>query len=317
MSLVLGLASAGAQADFSNRDEVKTFIDEMVENHAFERDELKRTFTQAKPLPKVVEAISRPAEAMPWHRYRPIFLQPARIEGGIRFWKEHADVLERAEQKYGVPPHIIVAILGVETSYGKHRGGYRIIDSLSTLAFDYPPRGRFFRGQLEEYLLMAREEKMSPLSLKGSYAGAMGLPQFIPSSFRAYAVDFDGDGRRDLWDNVEDVIGSVANYFSRHGWEAGEAVAYPATVSGERHGELLERGVKPKTAAAKLGDYGVATKANLPADTPVSLIELAQTNGPEYWVTRKNFYVITRYNHSSLYAMAVHQLSQAIRDGVK
>lgn len=317
VTLTLTLACAEAQADFSNRKDVGAFIDEMVQSHGFERDELRRTFTQVKPLPKVLEAISRPAEAKPWHQYRPIFLGADRIEGGIRFWKEHAAILERAEREYGVPAHIIVAILGVETRYGKNRGGYRIIDSLSTLAFDYPPRGQFFRGQLEQYLLMSREEEISPLSLKGSYAGAMGLPQFIPSSFRSYAVDFDGDGRRDLWEDVEDVVGSVANYFSRHGWEPGEAVAYPASVSGERHGELLELGISPKTAAAKLPEYGVSVQSDIPAEANVSLIKLDQTDGPEYWVTRKNFYVITRYNHSSLYAMAVHQLSEAIRKGME
>lgn len=317
LSLVLGLASTGVQADFSQRKEVHAFISQMVEKHAFSRGDLEQTFAKAEKQPGILKAISRPAESKPWHQYRPIFLGADRIKGGIRFWKEHADALQRAEQEYGVPPHIIVAIVGVETRFGKHAGGYRVIDALSTLAFDYPPRSDFFRGQLEEYLLMAREEKISPLSLKGSYAGAMGQPQFIPSSFRTYAVDFDGDGRRDLWEDVDDVIGSVANYFHRHGWERGEEVAYPARLKGKRYVELLERGVKPKTAAGKLGNYGVDIDADLAADTPVSLIELEQADRPEYWVTRNNFYVITRYNHSSLYAMAVHQLSQAIRAGMK
>jgi membrane-bound lytic murein transglycosylase B len=317
LSLALGLASAGANADFSNRQDVRAFIDKMVDEHAFSRSDLVQTFAAAKKRSDILEAISRPAESKPWHQYRPIFLGEDRIKGGVRFWKAHADALERAEREYGVPPHIIVAILGVETRFGKHAGGYRVIDALSTLAFDYPPRSGFFRGQLEQYLLMAREEKISPLSLKGSYAGAMGQPQFIPSSFRTYAVDFDGDGRRDLWEDVDDVIGSVANYFHRHGWEPGEGIAYRARVEGDRYGELVDRGVEPKTAAGKLADYGVSVDANLAPDTPVSLIELEQRDGPEYWVTRNNFYVITRYNHSSLYAMAVHQLSQAIRAGMK
>jgi len=315
--LTLGLLASGAHASLPENNKVHLFIDEMVENHDFGRSELEKTFAEVERLPGVLEAISRPAESKPWYQYRPIFVTNDRVREGIQFLREHAAILEKAEREYGVPPHIIVAILGVETRYGKHRGGYRVIDALSTLAFEYPPRSSFFRRQLEHYLLMTREESMSPFSLKGSYAGAMGQPQFIPSSFRSYAVDFNEDGRRDLWDDPEDIIGSVANYFHRHGWQPGKPVIHRAMVAGDGYTELVDRGLKPQTAAGELDRFAVFAEESIPDGAQVSLIELEQRDTKEYWVARKNFYVITRYNHSPLYAMAVHQLSQAISAGME
>ncbi|MEO6696999.1 MAG: lytic murein transglycosylase B [Gammaproteobacteria bacterium] len=296
-----------------SKPELRGFMDEMVSKHNFQRTELAALFSQAALRPDIIEAISRPAEAKPWHEYRNIFVTEDRIQAGVEFWNSHAADLARAEKSYGVPPEIIVAIIGVETRYGKNTGSYRVLDALSTLAFDYPPRSDFFRGELEQFLLLTREEKIPPLSLTGSYAGAMGLPQFIPSSFRSYAVDFDGDGKRDLWNNTSDAIGSVAHYFSEHGWQMGKAVASPAEVSGEHYLDVLENGLKPVLSIAQLREQGVRVSAPLPADALGSLLQFENESGMEYWVGLQNFYVITRYNHSALYAMAVYQLSQEIR----
>lgn len=216
-----------------------------------------------------------------------------------------------------MPASIITAIIGVETRYGRYRGSYRVIDSLSTLAFAYPKRAKFFRGQLKQFLVMAREEKMDPLKPLGSYAGAMGQPQFIPSSFRHYAIDFDGDGKRDLWDNMDDIIGSVANYFSRHHWRAGEAITSRATVNGKVAKSLLKGGYKPSFKAAELKKHKINGTHEISPNQDVALIALEQKRGHEYWIGFHNFYVITRYNHSPLYAMAVYQLSEAIRSGAK
>jgi len=309
------LLSAGtATADLSGHPEADRFIDEMVQRHDFPRGELEHLFARTEIRQPILDAIARPAEKKPWHQYRPIFLTEDRIRGGAAFWERHAETLAAAEAEYGVDPAIIVAILGVETRYGRHRGGHRVVDALATLAFEYPPRARFFRSELEQFLLMTREEGIDPLTLQGSYAGAMGQPQFIASSFRNYAVDFDGDGRRDLWENSADVIGSVANYLHRHGWEAGSAIAFPAQVSGETPSALLDAGIRPSLTVAELKAQGIEPPAALADDTPVALLALERKAGePAHWITLNNFYAITRYNHSPLYAMAVHQLAQAIR----
>jgi membrane-bound lytic murein transglycosylase B len=295
-------------------EEIDRFIGQMAEQHDFPRQELEQLFARAVHQPGIIEAITRPAESKPWYQYRPIFVTEQRINGGVAFWQENSELLARAEAQYGVPAHIIVAIIGVETFYGRHKGGYRVLDALSTLGFDYPPRGRFFRGQLEQFLLMAREERRDPLEFLGSYAGAMGMPQFIPSSFRSYAVDFDGDGRRDLWENRADIIGSVANYFSRHHWRKGEAVASRARLKGGAPRAMLEKGLTPAISLAELEAAGIAPHAPLDGIDKAALLALDSTpEEQEYWITLHNFYVITRYNRSPLYAMAVYQLGEAIR----
>ncbi len=294
--------------------DIATFIDRMVTEHSFSRAKLKQLFSQVKYQPSIIKAITRPAEAKPWYRYRPIFLTEKRINGGLKFWKEHASLLARAEKRYGVPAQVIVAIIGVETFYGRHKGGYRVIDALSTLGFDYPPRSQFFLGELEQFLLMAREEKRDPLDFLGSYAGAMGMPQFIPSSFRSYAVDFDGDGSRDLWDNHADIIGSVANYFSRHHWRSGEPIGDRIALTKKAPEHLLDKGLAPSLSLTDLRASGISPPSPLSEDEAVALLAFESKEGEqEYWLTRHNFYVITRYNHSPLYAMAVHQLAEAIR----
>lgn len=295
-------------------DPVAEFITEQVEEHGFERAELERLLGEAEHRQDIIEAITRPAERLPWHRYRPIFLKPERIDGGVAFWAEHETLLERLAAEYGVPAEIMVAIVGVETFYGRHKGRHRVIDALTTLAFDYPPRASFFRSELSHYLLLSREEGWDPLSHTGSYAGAMGMPQFISSSYRHYAVDGDGDGRRDLFTNPADALASVANYFRRHGWRDGGAVALPARLSGEAWRELVVPELKPRHTVDELIRAGVSVGEPPAPELAARLLVLEGADGDEPWLTLDNFYVITRYNHSPLYAMAVYQLSQAIRE---
>jgi membrane-bound lytic murein transglycosylase B len=304
-----------AQAnDITQRADVHAFIDTMVNKHQFNKDGLNQLFAQTQIRPKIIDAITRPAEGKPWHQYRPIFVTEKRIHAGVEFWQANEQLLARAEQIYGVPAEIITAILGVETFYGKQKGGYRVIDSLATLAFDYPKRSTFFRSELEQFLLMTREEEMDPLTVMGSYAGAMGLPQFISSSFRSYAIDFDDDGKRDIWDNTADVIGSVANYFKRHGWSPGGAIITQADIDNNNSIKpLVEKGIKPHSSIRQLQAQGIHTNGKISPDSQAAIIELEQKNGHEYWLGLNNFYVITRYNHSPLYAMAVYQLGQEIR----
>lgn len=293
--------------------EVQSFIREMARKHGFDPNELSRQFGQTQPQRKILDAMAKPAEAKPWHAYRQLFLTETRIQDGARFWSQYAPALEQASARYGVPPEYLVAILGVETSYGRNTGSYRIIDALATLGFFHPRRGGYFRSELENFLLLCREEGIDPLVPKGSYAGAMGFPQFMPSSFRRYAADLDGDARRDIWTNPADAVGSVASYFAAHGWQSGAPVAFPAQVKGAAWRGLLNGDPKPGHSAAEARQKGVSTRATLAGDTPVKLLQMEELDGPGHWLTLQNFYVITRYNHSPLYAMAVHELAQAIR----
>jgi membrane-bound lytic murein transglycosylase B len=310
-------ASSGPAPENPNalvsRPELRAFIDEMVARYDFNSVDLVNVFSGVELRSDIVAAISRPAEAKPWFEYRPIFLTEARIDGGVRFWDAQAEILQLAEAEFGVDAQVIVAIIGVETRYGSNTGSYRVIDALSTLAFDYPPRSKFFRGELEQFLLLAREEDVDLATIKGSYAGAMGYGQFIPSSYRHYAVDFDGNGKRDLWNSPMDIVGSVANYLHLHGWELGQPVAVPARVTGEKFRLLLDQGMKPQLTLERIGTYGVEPVSPVPDNKLAALIELEGREGPQYWLVFNNFYVITRYNRSPLYAMAVYQLSEEIR----
>jgi membrane-bound lytic murein transglycosylase B len=297
---------------YSQRDDVREFIASMNSKHQFANDELSALFRQANFRQDIIDAMTRPAEKKPWHEYRPIFINAKRIDGGVKFREENAEILQRAEDRFGVPAEIVTAIIGVETLYGRNTGRHRVVDALTTLAFDYPPRSAFFRGELEQYLLLAREEKFDPLALTGSYAGALGKPQFIPSSYRSYAVDFDGDNRRDLLDNVADAIGSVANYLSVHNWRRGQPVASRIRPGTKIPAELIARGIKPHTSVAEFARIGITTEEALPPDAAAAIIELEGVDGPEYWLGLDNFYSITRYNRSSLYAMAVYQLATEI-----
>ena len=293
---------------------VDKFINKMVATHQFDKQELTSLFSKVEPKNSIVKAISRPAEkSIPWHKYRKIFLKDKQINGGVQFWQQHAEALNAAENKYGIPAKIIVAILGVETRYGGNVGSYRVIDALSTLAFKYPPRSKFFTSELEHFLLLTREENMSQLSPLGSYAGAMGLGQFMPSSYREYAVDFDEDGQRDIWTNPTDAIGSIANYLKRHGWVEGKSIAHRTRFSGDVPTALVKKGYKPSFTRANLREKGVSLTTLPEGQDKIALISLTQQQGEEYWLVRKNFYAITRYNHSRMYAMAVTQLAKEIQ----
>jgi len=299
---------------FEDQEPIQQFIQEMATEHKFDKESLTELFKHSRKYQSILDAISRPAEAKPWYEYRPIFVNRERVRSGVMFWNTNADIIEKVATKYQVSPQIMVAIVGVETRYGKHKGRYPVLDSLSTLAFAYPPRAKFFRSELKQYLLMTREEKFNPLEQKGSYAGAMGMPQFISSSFRRYAVDFDGDGRRDLWDNTADVFGSIANYFKRHGWQANQPIAHRVSVSGLKYRSLIDGELKPRFSPEELRLAGVILPDDLPSDLKGNLIRLDSGDGPEYWAVWNNFYVISRYNHSALYSMAVFQLGKEIVD---
>ncbi len=301
-------------ADYSQQAEAKIFMDEMVSKHQFVKEDLLKWMRSAEKKQNILDAISRPAEkSKPWRDYRPIFIQPQRVSSGVEFWQQHAQTLDAAEKKYGVEREIIVAIIGVETGFGKNMGSHRVIDALTTLAFDYPPRSPFFRSELVNYLLLTREQQKDPLAFKGSYAGAMGYGQFMPSSYRNWAVDFDGDGFKDIWNNPVDAIGSVANYFKAHGWKHKNAVVIPAEFTGDKT-KLVFNEIQPvKTPYKEWKKRGLKAKQKTAYTLPLLAIEFDGAAGLEYWLGLHNFYVITRYNRSPMYAMAVYQLSQEIK----
>ncbi len=299
--------------DYFSGSEVREFIAELVKKDGFSQPELEKLFAGIDHKQNVLDAISRPAEGKAWREYRPIFLTKSRIQQGVAFWKENQEILERAEATYGVPAEIIVAILGVETRYGQNFGSFRVIDALATLGFHYEPRATFFRKELREFLLMAREEKQDPFSMLGSYAGAMGYPQFIPSSFRAYAVDFDGNGRRDFWSGSIDAIGSIGNYLAKNGWQRDGGIVVRTKKAGTATVPLGKIGRKPEWTAADLRARGIEPSPDLPADTRVSVVHLEGAYGDEYWLALHNFHMIMTYNRSQLYAMAVYQLAQEVR----
>ncbi|MDQ7015790.1 MAG: lytic murein transglycosylase B [Gammaproteobacteria bacterium] len=308
---VLLLAASLAEAAYSDRQDVRQFIQKMVKKHQLNKATLTELFRGAEKQNVVLKAMAKPAEGvMQWHRYRRIFLTDNRINKGVAFWRDNRALLEKAEKEFGVPARIIVAIIGVETYYGKRWGTLPVLDTLITLAFDYPKRAKFFTKELEHFLLLQEQESIDVRKVTGSYAGAMGMPQFISSSYRAYAVDFDGDGRRDLWNSKADVIGSVANYFKRHGWTMGQPVTEQLHPKGNAYKSLLSKKLKPKRSAQQLKKAGFAVEAK--KGERFSVTEFIQKKSTDVWLGRHNFYVITRYNHSPMYAMAVYQLSEEI-----
>jgi membrane-bound lytic murein transglycosylase B len=292
------------------------FVDRMVSTHHFDRAELTAVLSKAEINQKILDTIAKPAErVVPWYEYRLIFVTPERIGAGVQFWKNNAATIERVAKQYGVAPEMLVAIVGVETYFGTRMGGYRVIDALSTLAFAYPPRAKFFASQLEEFLLLTREEKVDVFQPMGSYAGAMGAGQFTPSSYRAYAVDENEDGHRNIWTDWEDVLGSVANYFKESGWRTGEPVVAkatrPAGFAGPEPGNKLDL----DATVGAVAKQGYVFDTTQPADARAGVFSFeAKDGGTEYWVGYHNFSVITRYNRSAKYALAAHQLGQAIRD---
>lgn len=313
--LMLTGAGTGYAADGYDTHPLADEVVAKLTEQGFDAEEVRKVLAEARRQESILEAISRPAERrLTWGEYRKIFVEPNRITQGVSFWQEHEDTLKRAEETYGVPAEIIVAIIGVETRYGRIMGRYRVLDALATLGFDYPRRADFFRGQLIEFMQMVREENLDPTALVGSYAGAMGYGQFIPSSFRNYAVDFDADGKRNIWSNKVDAIGSVANYFNEHGWKAGEPVRSNVVMNNPADPQWINAGLKPEVSLAEWEARGISTRRDLDPEQKATLMELTMEDGEHYWFGLHNFYVITRYNHSHLYAMAVYELSQAIRE---
>jgi len=311
--LLLACCGPAWAVPLADNPPLRALIDRLVQQDGFDRSEVERLLTEATYQQSIVDAITRPAEKMPWSRYRPIFMTEERINGGVAFWQQHADLLARAERELGVPAAVITAIIGVETRYGANTGRYRALDALTTLTVAGLPRSAFFSQELRELFLLGREEHVDPFTITGSYAGALGLPQFIPSSYRAYAVDFDHDGRRDLLGSPADAIGSVANYLNRHGWTYGQSISAAATVTPAA-ASLAGTDPTPRLLLAELRRQGVtaATDKTVPASAKAALIRLDGDQGDEYHLGFQNFYVITRYNHSPLYAMAVTQLAAAI-----
>lgn len=324
--LLLTLLFPGiALADYGERDDVQALIDELVAE-GLDRERITDLLASAERQEKILEAIARPAErTMTWAQYRRLFVQEERIEQGVAFWREHRDWFEKAESEKGVPQEIILAIIGVETRYGRHKGNWRVIDALATLGFDYPPRATFFRGELKHLFMLEKEAGIDPMTIKGSYAGAMGYPQFISSSYRAYAVDFNGDGRIDLIDSPADAIGSVANYLKEHRWQPGQPIAARARVEGQAYREIFDTDYRLNLTLAEVANKGAHPLScdaghrycfDLPENTRVAALELDGEQGAEFWITTNNFYAITRYNHSRLYAMAVYHLSRELAERI-
>lgn len=314
----ISIADSGPGA-YAERKELMQYADELVREHGFDRENLTQLFQQANYRDDIVQRMQRPAEKVwTWARYKKHLVDQPRIDKGAEFMREHADTLARAEEAFRVAPEIVTAIIGIETRFGQIKGNFPVLDALLTLGFDYPPRASFFRKELTQFLLLAREEGKDPRELLGSYAGAMGYGQFIPSSYRHYAVDFDGDSVRDIWDNPVDAIGSVANYFARHRWQGEHPRAVRVAASDSAIAAADGKGLKLNQSVAKLLETGLqdaALKA-LPGDLPARVYALKGEAGPEYWVALPDFYVITRYNHSHLYALAVHHLAEGISAAV-
>jgi membrane-bound lytic murein transglycosylase B len=330
-----------APQSYADRPDISPFIDEMVADYGFDARALRRFFARVRYQQSVINAMSRPVLEPPkWYQYAPQFLSASRIDGGVAFWRANAATLERAESEFGVPAEIVVAIIGVETFYGRNVGSYRVADALTTLAFDYPRRAEYFRNELKQFLLQAREQKISPLAPKGSYAGAQGLPQFMPSSLRDYAVDYDNDGKIDLAADVDDAVGSVANYLARHGWQTGESVMKPASIDVDKRAEverMLDGGISDRRtlqswqrdgvnatgigeSATGIGESATSIREPAPgipespaAADSVAVLMLEEEGEPSYWMVFDNWYVLTRYNRSRLYASAVWRLAQEIK----
>lgn len=310
--------SAWSQADAAllANPEVGAFIDQRVQEDGMDRTALEQLFTQVQLKPSIISILDRPSTSRPWFQFRPNFVNTALSKEGLNFWVRHEAELARAEQKYGVPPEIIIAILGVETRFGRLAGSFRVVDALSTIAFGYPRRADYFKGELRDFLRLAQEEGGSPLLYKGSYAGAMGWPQFMPSSFRKWAVDFDGDGHRDIWNNSADAIGSIANYLKEHGWQRNADMVVPADVKKVTNVDVLVADkFQLHYTIADLRAKGVVPQSPVPNSVKAVVFPLETQPGViEYWLGLENFYVITRYNKSTLYAKAVGDLAGMIRE---
>jgi membrane-bound lytic murein transglycosylase B len=298
----------------SQQPPILAFIDELVAQDGFDRAELTHLFDDVSLKPHILDILDRPSTSRPYYEFRPNFVNATRVRSGVAWWQAHAKQVDAVASHYGVEPEYLVAIIGVETMWGKNTGTFRVMDALTTIAFGYPRRADFFRKELREFLLLAREEHASPLGFKGSYAGAMGMPQFMPSSFHAYAQDWDGDGRHDIWSDSGDILASVANYFAQHGWVHGTPLVVDAHVEGDAFQPLADDKFNLHYKVSELAAFGV-TPASPLADDPLAVLVPLEVSPGEtrYWLGLNNFSVITRYNHSTLYAMAVHELAQTMK----
>jgi membrane-bound lytic murein transglycosylase B len=309
------------EVDYATRPDVRAFVRDLAARHGFEQEELLKLFSQVRHQARVVSLMTPPPPGTKrsWTNYRNRVLDPVRVEVGLAFWRDNLEPLRRASERFGVPPEIIVSIIGIETMYGRYTGNFRVLDTLTTLAFDYPRRAEFFRSELEQFLLLVRDQRLDPLGPRGSYAGAMGVPQFMPGSIRRHAVDFDGDGRIDLMRNNGDAIGSVASFLANHGWRTGEPTHFQARLADEsKISPLIEAGIEPKFTIAQLASYGVSSTQKVPPAMPLALIDLPNGDEPTvYTLGAPNFYVITRYNRSSFYAMAVIDLANELRNNAR
>jgi membrane-bound lytic murein transglycosylase B len=316
----LACAPAGAQPQDAvaggfdlQRPEIIEFVNDVVSRDGLNRKDVRALLKEARPQPRIIEIVNRPIEKVaPWWEYRDRFLSAERISDGVRFWLDHKNTLEQISAQYQVPSEYLVAILGVETHYGRNTGPYRALDALATLAFDYPPRQKFFRSELEEFLLLVKENKLDPLTVPGSYAGALGVPQFMPSQYRRYAVAANADRPRDLWGDWDDILASVANYLNEHGWTAGGPVLAETRLDPDPSFQIEPHNLDLNRTIESLAAHGVKVEMSVPADTAVVLISAEQRDGPAYRVGFHNFYVLTRYNASARYAMAVHELAQTL-----
>jgi len=299
-------------ANITKKENVQQFINSMSKNYGFNKQKLEKIFSQVSFNKKIISTMNKPYESKPWTEYRPLFISQQRITEGVTYWQQHQKTLERAEKKFGVPVDIIVAIVGIESSYGKFKGQYKVIDSLSTLAFDYPRREKYFKSELKEFLLLTRENKLNPFSIYGSYAGAIGQPQFMPSSYRRHAIDFANNGKIDLSNNTQDVIGSIAKYLYSYGWKTNQPIAIPGKITSQKFKSLLEKNATPKMSIKQFKKYGISPTQPINTLKQASLADFKVGNNNQYWLLLHNFNVIKRYNPSNSYAMAVMQLGEAI-----
>lgn len=318
--LIIGLFSltllhfSSAHANLTKRDDVQFFINSLVKYHGFKREEVLAVMDQVELQPKVIESISHPYENKTWDIYKQLFLTDERVKEGLNFWIRNQKALQDAEKTYGIPPEVIIATIGIETIYGKHQGDYRVLDALSTLAFEYPPRSAFFSEELTQYFLLCREQKVAPTYFKGSYAGAMGKTQFMPSSYRNFAVDYTHKGRSDLINDDADAIASVANYYAKHHWIPNQPIAEPVDINGTRYKSIDMKFKSAEYFVKDLMLIGIKPTTNVITRPPkAGLLELINTKYKEYWMVYPNFYVITRYNTSPQYAMAVKLLAEQLR----
>ena len=299
------------------------FVERAVADYGLDAGDVSALLEDGAFQQRIADLMAKPAEGKPWYDYRPIFMTDQRIEEGLDFWRANEELIAQVAERYQVDPQVIVAIIGVETFYGRITGGFRVLDALTTLAFHYPSdrtrdRSDFFSKELMEYMLLGPEEQLPLREVEGSYAGAMGMGQFMPSSYRAYAVDFDGDGRRDLWASTPDVVGSVANYLHVHGWEMGGPVVRSVRASESADFSLLEkRNYKPYQSVMEFHEQGYVSSPDLAPDMQAALVKLEEQDRNAYFLSFNNFYVITRYNRSPMYAMVVYQLSEALRTGME